>query len=653
MSRPSALRETLKLPSSHSLEIISVEATGDCFYDCIHELLTRHYECKGSTSSSSSSEMLALLPPILHSFNSSSEDTEKEGVCNVNDPAITVPSSQYMRNFVADQLTTEQFDLYKMYAMAGLDEYNFSTNLKTLQDLQTFAKKCGKTNGPGKCFWADEFALRTISDGLHLTLLIIDDQAKRSRGSGSGGRKRGRGREEEQESSDDNRFVFIGNYARAAILHRSRRQHYNAVVIDGCAVIELEHHLPVNVKSLWPIGKIDQESAAKKPKSCSKEDDEMVDINEGKSNETKDVGEEIGKQETPSSKQQESTFEGKHSAPSAVAEAKPSSTSLGNFYCGCAGFSSSSWVGNFYPKSIVGNNSDRQLNHYQQHFRTVEINSTFYGIPTSSTVQRWSTIFSKSYKVEMKAPKGLTHEKSYLDCSVLSAFMSRMQPLHDSLACILIQCPKTLVVTVLQLEQIKTVLCEEAKWYNGRIAIEFRNEATYFDKELRSFLNQSGYALVMHPNSVGRSTVGSSTHGRVSGIAADYQPDELSNIVTEGMGSTSFVYLRLHGFNDEHRGEYTIEQLKEISEQVHSWRTTGLEVFCFILNDLEPSEIKSQSPRRASQIWDKWCAMPKNAKQLEHCVYESSNESIPNAPKKPKSTMLSFFGKRTQPSTSL
>ena len=29
---------------------------------------------------------------------------------------------------------------------------------------------------------------------------------------------------------------------------------------------------------------------------------------------------------------------------------------LGNLYCGCAGFSSASWVGNFYPKAIVGHN---------------------------------------------------------------------------------------------------------------------------------------------------------------------------------------------------------------------------------------------------------------------------------------------------------
>ena len=102
------------------------------------------------------------------------------------------------------------------------------------------------------------------------------------------------------------------------------------------------------------------------------------------------------------------------------------------------------------------------------------------------------------------------------------------------------------------------------------------------------------------------------------------------------------MYLRLHGHNDEHRGEYSQDELTEIAQQIHSWREQGMEVFCFLLNDLEPTTAITQK----SQPWDKWCAMPKNAKQLEYHVYNLSNENIPDAPKKPTSTLLNFFGKR-------
>mmetsp|Transcript_20815 Transcript_20815/g.43439 ORF Transcript_20815/g.43439 Transcript_20815/m.43439 type:complete len:119 (+) Transcript_20815:400-756(+) len=114
--------------------------------------------------------------------------------------------------------------------------------------------------------------------------------------------------------------------------------------------------------------------------------------------------------------------------------------------------------------------------------------------------------------------------------------------------------------------------------------------------------------------------------------------------------TSSLVYLRLHGFNDEHRGVYSVEELKDIAVEIHSWRLLGLEVFCFFLNDLEPTKTPSSSlPRKRSvlqQPWDGWCAMAKNAKQLEPIVFGLSGGVIPDAPKKLKNTLLNFFGKK-------
>ena len=107
----------------------------------------------------------------------------------------------------------------------------------SLDELKQFARKSGKSfnRGPGKCYWADEFALRTISDWLQMTILIIDDEAIRGSNGKVGGRKRKL--DDTSSSKVDNRFIYIGNYTRAVILHRSRRQHYNAVVIDNRPVI--------------------------------------------------------------------------------------------------------------------------------------------------------------------------------------------------------------------------------------------------------------------------------------------------------------------------------------------------------------------------------------------------------------------------------
>lgn len=339
-------------------------------------------------------------------------------------------------------------------------------------------------------------------------------------------------------------------------------------------------------------------------------------------------------------------------------ERQPPST-LGNFYCGCAGFSSSSWIGNFYPKSLVGHDSDRQLDYYQQHFRVVEINSTFYGVPSESTVHKWKKQCAKSFKIVAKAPRSVTHEGDRLSRTALSFFMSRMERLGDNLTCILIQCPRNLKVEITHLEEIRNMLKEKAAWYHGHLAFEFRNEDTYFNEEVRAFLAEHDDALVLHPDSLGRSTIGNTSLGRGEHSALKhYTPQELSNLATAtGNITSSFVYLRLHGSNDEHRGEYTISQLEEVARQIRTWRNIGLDVFAFFLNDLEPTPTQ-QSPskkqqqssfpqcsplKQKSQPCDGWCAMPKNAKQLESIVYQLSNESIPDAPKKPKTTLHNFF----------
>lgn len=653
MLRTSALRETLKLHPAHDLDVISVPASGDCFYDCIRELLLRHCKKYGP------------MPPLILLWTTANDNAEPEA-SRASRGGTEIPSSRSMRNYVAERLTSEQLDLYKMYAVAGLDEYHFSARLTTLEQLQEFAKRSGRTNGPGNCFWADEFALRKLSEGLALTLLIIDDQAARGSGRSSSGRKRRRNDHDGTSYDDgsspkniDNRFVFIGSHPRAVILHRNRRQHYNAVVVDGRPVVELEQ-LPLSVKSLWPLaGRSEPNEAEPEPSSkngygfhnrtsekdksgeCVLEKGEKG-IHSGNRNDS-----DRNSMISNGQEEEQSASSLRSPTPSPVA---PPPLAMGKFYCGCAGFSSSSWVGNFYPKSLVGNHSNRQLDHYQQHFRTVEINSTFYGIPTESTVTKWKKLFAKSFKVVMKAPRGLTHEQSELDCSVLTSFLSRMQPLNESLACILIQCPRTLAVAVPQLQQLKIMLDEESCWYKGRIAFEFRNQATYFDEEVRRCLKRSGFALVMHPNSVGRSTIGTSTSGRGGCSLSEYPLEQLSKVAAAGAMTSSLVYLRLHGFNDEHRGVYSVEDLKDIAAQIHSWRMVGLEVFCFFLNDLEPTKKPSpSSPRKKSvlqQPWDGWCAMPKNAKQLESIVFGLSEGVIPDAPKKLKNTLLHFFGKK-------
>ncbi|KAL3801641.1 hypothetical protein HJC23_013146 [Cyclotella cryptica] len=593
MSRSSSLRQTLQLSADHTLEVLSVEPSGDCFYDCIHALLARRDATVDLTTS----------PMGLWSRDHDANEWSTS----------TIPSSQTMRDYVADQLTSEQFDLYRMYATAGVLEYSWMTSANApgnLQELRDFAKRSGRRHGPGKCLWADEFALRTVSDGLHLTILIVDDQAQSGRGF-SMKRKRGKG---ETNSHTDGRFVSIGNYRSAVILHRSRREHYNCLIIDSLSVFDLETS-PVYSR-------------------CSSVNVDNQNCNEPnpKNSETKPVsdGRVLPTTKIDSKKEKNLTKQ-----------------RIGKFYCGCAGFSNSKWVGNFYPKTIVGNNSDRQLSHYQEYFSTVEVNSTFYGVPSEATVSKWKSLCSKSFRLVLKAPKAVTHEHESLNISTLVFFLNRMQPLRDILQCVLIQCPRTLVVDVTQLEQMKKAWKEEASWYAGYFAFEFRNKTSFYDTDVRDFLTENKWPLVMHPDSLERSTIGTSVAGRGTSDIIEYEPQLLSELAQTGLvtSTSDMVYVRLHGTNDEHQGEYNARQLRNIASQIHSWRMQGLDVYCFFLNDLEPLAVACPQ-KYGADPWERWAAMPKNAKHLEKLVFELTGEQIPEAPRKPRSTLLNYFAKK-------
>lgn len=109
----------------------------------------------------------------------------------------------------------------------------------------------------------------------------------------------------------------------------------------------------------------------------------------------------------------------------------------GNLYLGTQGFSFKDWVGPFYPE---GTSSRSYLEAYVCHFLTVEIDSTFYGLPKATTIQGWYQRTPANFKFAAKFPKLITHEKK-LDNALgdAEAFIGSMQALGEKLAILTLQ----------------------------------------------------------------------------------------------------------------------------------------------------------------------------------------------------------------------
>jgi hypothetical protein len=209
MSRGNALARTLQIPAHSTLQVRAVKPSGDCFYEAMDILLAE--------------------PPPRR--------------------AAGLASPQAMRDLVAERMTQELFELYSMYATAGVEDFAWMQHHRAPRDLEAlreYATRSGKAEGAGQCLWADEHALQTIASEAKVTLLIIDEQATSSRGSRSGRRRGG-----SNDDGPDGRFLAIGQHSACVILHRSRRQHYNAVIVDDMPTIPFDA-LPESTRALWP-----------------------------------------------------------------------------------------------------------------------------------------------------------------------------------------------------------------------------------------------------------------------------------------------------------------------------------------------------------------------------------------------------------------
>ena len=110
-----------------------------------------------------------------------------------------------------------------------------------------------------------------------------------------------------------------------------------------------------------------------------------------------------------------------------------------NFYLGCAVWAYKGWLGDFFPAS---SRAADFLRLYSQRLTAVEINATFYGVPSRDTVTRWAEETPPGFQFCPKLPRDLTH-RGLLQPSIPHAltFGKLMQTLGDRLGPIFVQLP--------------------------------------------------------------------------------------------------------------------------------------------------------------------------------------------------------------------
>jgi len=192
-------------------------------------------------------------------------------------------------------------------------------------------------------------------------------------------------------------------------------------------------------------------------------------------------------------------------------------------YIGCSGWSYTSWQGPFYPTDI---NKNLQLPFYSEVFNYVEIDSTFYNIPTESMVRNWNKRTPDNFRFTVKFPKVITHDKRLMNAEKeLSLFYVRMEPLKGKILALLIQLPPSF-----ELKEGLESLRRSDFFFDDtfRYAIEVRH---------RSWFNELAYNLFQNSN-----------------ISLTWS--QMDRLQTPPIVTTDFIYLRLIGDRSIHESNF-------------------------------------------------------------------------------------------------
>jgi uncharacterized protein YecE (DUF72 family) len=157
------------------------------------------------------------------------------------------------------------------------------------------------------------------------------------------------------------------------------------------------------------------------------------------------------------------------------------------FYVGTIGYGYKEWKGIFYPEKI----SPREmLRFYAEHLGSVEINNTFYHMPTEGVLSSWEKQVSDDFLFAIKAPQIITHLKRMRNVGTETGYFFRsLSVLGRKLGPVLFQFPNSFHADYPALKDFLALIPHKTP-----CAFEFRNPSWY-DVKILDLLRERGCSL--------------------------------------------------------------------------------------------------------------------------------------------------------------
>jgi len=213
------------------------------------------------------------------------------------------------------------------------------------------------------------------------------------------------------------------------------------------------------------------------------------------------------------------------------------------------------WNGVFYAKELK---PPMWLEFFARHFKTVEINNSFYRLPTETAFQNWRKQVPPEFVFAVKASRFITHIKRLMDPEdPLDLFFSRARHLKSALGPVLFQLPPRFKVNLERLEPFLKALKKHGSGRSRRFALEVR-DASWLIEPVFELLKKYRVALCF----------------------ADWRDTPVTQPLT-----SDFVYVRRH-YGQGGGGNYSRKELEADIAQIRAWLAANLNVYVYFNNDM-------------------------------------------------------------------
>ncbi len=223
---------------------------------------------------------------------------------------------------------------------------------------------------------------------------------------------------------------------------------------------------------------------------------------------------------------------------------------------GCSGWNYRHWRGPFYPQDLP---VKHWFEHYARVFDTVEINNSFYRLPTADTVDAWRAQAPTGFRYAVKANRFITQAKKLIDCAEpVARMMAPTRHFGEALGPILYQLPPNLRLHLDRLESFLRLLPSDIDH-----VFEFRHASWYVD-DVFALLERHGAGFVAH---------------------------DFPGLASPRCAVGPVAYVRFHGTEGKYVGRYNDADLRDWAAWMIDQAGAGRAVWAYFNNDIHAHAI--------------------------------------------------------------